>query len=367
MLTTNPNATERRYCTIITASLLHSYPPTLLFHSSHTHSSSDKPSIYILLQHLTIDLRASFPSLLEQLASPSYHSTIQRLAAAFDIIASFLTFLIHAEDFSTIPISPDLLIKLRTDLSETFGLTVEFLRDRWDAAYAGAAGFEPGFEEGALKGLTWDSTISGGPERDALIVGAVRALSVWLKEDESLRGEAGGLMDVFLGLWSKGIEAGVDYRAWLVGALSGVLEEPNGRTIFVKLMGWKVVWEDLRSIYNTEPDEEELQLGIEEARILVGFVKSERFGNEGWARELAGVVVSGSREARGRRLELEVMVLSLASAVVAGTHGASGSFLRREVEGLRRVQKRMEAAASGEEEGDELVDILEDVFHELKM
>ena len=80
----------------------------------------------------------------------------------------------------------------------------------------------------------------------------------WLREDDSLRKEAGGLMDVFLGLWKQSTEHQansstpermVDYRLWLVSALAGTLMEKNGREIFKTHRGWDVVWSDIQNAF----------------------------------------------------------------------------------------------------------------------
>ncbi|KAA8907326.1 Neurochondrin-domain-containing protein [Sphaerosporella brunnea] len=365
LITSGSSSAERRHCFIITASLLHGYPSEHFFRckSLSMPSTSGKPFIYLLLQLVTIDLRAAFPSLLEQLASPSYAATIQRLAAGFDIVASFLTFLMDSEDFESIGLDPEVLLKLRNDIGETFGLTIEFLRDRWDAAYSGAAGFEPGYEQDGPKGLTWDSSLGGGPEKDVLIIGAVRALSLWLKEDEALRKEAGGLMDVFLGLWTKGLEAGVDYRSWIIGALDGILEEPHGRAMFQQLKGWQLVWNDLKTtLGNSQRGEQQTRVAIEEARLLTTFVKEERFYNDSWARESVKVAAN-FRSANSSRLELElgVMMLELASECVAATLGSTGKFLNRELEQLCALHKRFEPMVQNAAENDELMGIMEDV------
>jgi hypothetical protein len=363
IVTSGSSSAERRHCFLITASLLHTYPSEHFFRAkAASTSTSGKPFVYLFLQLVTIDLRAAFPSLLEQLASPSYAATIQRLAAGFDIIASFLTFLMDAEDFESIGLDPEVLLKLRNDIGETFGLTIEFLRDRWDAAYAGAAGFEPGYENHGPKGLTWDSSLSGGPEKDVLIVGAVRALSLWLKEDEALRKEAGGLMDVFLGLWTKGLESGVDYRSWIIGALDGILEEPHGRAMFQQLQGWQLVWNDLKTTLGSERDEQKTRVAIEEARLLATFVRGENFHNESWSRELVNVAANfQSTNADRLELELRVMMLDLASECVAATVGSTGRFLGRELEQLRLLHKRLEPMVQNAVDNEELMGIMEDV------
>ncbi|KAI5849043.1 Neurochondrin-domain-containing protein [Tricharina praecox] len=367
IFSSGPSSEERRHCIIIIASFLHSYAPSQFFQRFSTPttdgpSSNTPPYLYLLLQIITIDIRASFPSLLAHLALPSYASTSQRLACNFDILSVFLNFLATASDFSQIGISPDHLLKLRTDISETFGLTLEFLRDRWDAVYTGAAYFEPGFEPADQpKQLTWDSTLLGGPERDALIIGAVRALAFWLREDESLREEAGGMVDVFLGLWTRGQEAGVDYRPWVVTALHGVMEEKHGREVFVQLRAWRTVWEDLRA--NCD-DDLEGQLALEEARLLETFVQAEEFADEVWARELVAFVEETTASWGRDKLELAVVLFSLASECVLATLGPSGRFLQKEVEQLRTVYSRLVALVPPEygDEVKELVETLENLM-----
>jgi len=351
IFSSGPSSEERRHCTITIASLLHSYPSIQFFQRFSTPAdcvptSDTPPFIYLLIQIVTIDIRASFPSLLPQLALPSYASTSQRLACDFDILSAFLTFLASASDFSAIGISPVRLLKLRADISETFGLTLEFLRDRWDAAYTGAAYFEPGFEPASQpKQLTWDSTLRGGPERDVLIIGAVRALAFWLREDEGLREEAGGLVDVFLGLWTRGLEAGVDYRPWIVAAFEGVLEEKHGREVFVQLKAWETIWEDLKA--NCD-DEMEYQLALEEAELLESFVKEEALSNGTWARELVAFVAGTTATWGTEKLALGVALFCLAGECILATLGPSGRFLQKEVGQLRKVGSHLMALASPE-------------------
>ena len=136
IITPGPSPGERRSSFIVIAGLLNAYPPELLFRPQPLEkgSSASKPFVYLLIQLAKIDVRSAFPAILEQLASPSYPATAQRLAAAFDIVVSFLAFLVRAEDFASIGMEPDPLLQLRNDIGEMFGLTLEFLRDRWDAA-----------------------------------------------------------------------------------------------------------------------------------------------------------------------------------------------------------------------------------------
>lgn len=359
IITSSHAAAERSHCVLIIASFLHNYSQSHLFLSLDGKSSSPKPFLYLLLQLVAIDLRASFSSLLEKLASPSYTSLASRLAADFDIIAAFLGYLVTLDDsdFDTLVVSPDLLLQLRKDFAEVFSLTIEFLRDRWDAAYTGAPGLELGFEQHGPKQIAWTTTLPGGLERDPLIIGAVRALSLWLREDESLRKEAGGLMDLFLGLWEKGSDVGVDYRIWLIGALEGVLEERNGREMFLKLRGWELLWEDLKEQYMS--DSPDVRLAVVEASILAQVVAVEGVANENWAKEVCRLA-----DVKGRA-ELDAVLVRLGASCLAALHKAERNRLKEEVQRLRGVCERLVVEAQGEDK-DRVLDIVLDTREELE-
>ncbi|KAF8466621.1 Neurochondrin-domain-containing protein [Kalaharituber pfeilii] len=270
LITSTHNEKERTYATIICASLLHTYPPNLLFQTSDAPSPTGKPFTFFFIRLILIDIRTTFPALLEQLSSPSYTTISHRLAADFDVIAAYIGYLVVLDSLDATFPDPEILLKLRSEICETFSLTIEFLRDRWDAAYAGAAGYEMDTSEDQKRkaprdeplNLTWDSKdIEGGAPRDPLVISAVRALSLWLREDDSLRKEAGGLMDLFLGLWKQSTDEDakskqysglrVDYRLWLVCALEGTITERNGKEAFQNQHGWELLWEDVKKAYVT--------------------------------------------------------------------------------------------------------------------
>ncbi|KAH8153040.1 uncharacterized protein LAJ45_02627 [Morchella importuna] len=369
---------------VIAAALLHRYPPALLFNPA-TPTAPANPDAKLPLHHFIqltlITLRASFPSLLESLNTPTYAATSQTLAAAYDITAALLNHLITAPDddddsaaiTTSTALSPTTLLQLRTDLSETFSLTLEHLRDRWDAAFAGASGLEldlePGHgEPGVPLTLTWDHATPGGLLRDPIIMASVRALALWLREDESLRVEAGGLMDFWLGLWARGAEAGVDYRVWVVATLEGVLEEEHGRAEFGRCGGWGVVFGDLKRIYNAPgAEEDELRLGIAEARLLAEVVALGGEAGEGMVRDAVGL--AGIRGARGLRLELDAEVLRLASACVVNVHRGVRKRLAGEVAKVKEVARRLvldlyERGAAEEES--EVVGLVAEVAAEME-
>src|SRR5277367_6214790 len=195
------------------ASLMRAYPlqcPPLLFSDGKAPASDAKPFSYLFINLILIDLRSSFPSLLSKLNTPEYAAISGRLSSALDVVLFFIGFLIRSlvDETNSNPVnigmSPDLILKVRRSIAETMSLTVEYLRDRWDASIAGAAGLHPSARHGtaATSGgtrlaLTWDS-INESVTNDTLIHAIIRTLATYLHEDENenLRKESAGLMDM---------------------------------------------------------------------------------------------------------------------------------------------------------------------------
>lgn len=139
-----------------------------LFRSTGEEQRPDsKPFAYIFINLVLIDIRTTIPSLMEILASPEYASTALRLAAAYDITSSFILYLLQNIGADTnfthnappMILPPDLLLKLRRDFSETFSLTLEFFRDRWEATETGVSGLAPEarVDPNAPLTITWDN------------------------------------------------------------------------------------------------------------------------------------------------------------------------------------------------------------------
>lgn len=213
--------------------------------------------------------------------------------------------------------------------------------------------------------LTWDSGLTGGLLKDPVVVASLRALSLWLREEESLRGEAGGMVDFFLGLWVRGMEAGVDYRVWVVGALEGVVEEDHGRAQFVKYGGWGVVWGDLKRVYGMrDAGEEEVRLAIAEARLLVEVVTMEGRCEEGWVRDVVGT--ANIKGGSGVRVELDAEVLKLASACLANVGRGNRKRLEGEVRKVREVAGRLMVDLGGRKGGEEALGLVVEVLQELE-
>ncbi|KAG6025145.1 hypothetical protein E4U19_003358 [Claviceps sp. Clav32 group G5] len=311
LVTSRPNAAARAAYTKTAASLLQAYPcqaaKALFTEDSREHH--DKPFAYLFINLLLIDIRSSAPALLQQLNQPDYVEFSTRLASAFDVISFFIGYLVRClEDDSveTFPMSPDSLLKLRKGISEAMSITVEYLRDRWDATFAGAMGLHPDARTsnaetwtGSHPTLAWDSLVRSADE-DPLMLSAVRALALWLREDdnETLRQEVTGLMDMFMELYqsssrdssSSSVSSDkmlLDFRSPILVGLEALLPTPEGRDLFLRHDGWKILTNDLASLLSPcakgAPSAEDAARGIEIVRALLSVAEQVSSGTpEEW-------------------------------------------------------------------------------------
>lgn len=325
----------------LTASLLQIYPAgttRLLFSNG---AGSEKPFFYLLINLVLVDLRSSFPALLEQLNTHQYESISRRLASAFDIVSAFLGFLVRflddedAEDlYSSILLSPDLLLKLRTSISETMSLAIEYLRDRWDASVAGAMGLHPEARTGTAKTssgshytLAWDSKTDQAYQ-DPLILSAIRTLAIWLREDDNdtLRKEASGLSDMLLDLYKTSSSSPLDFRRAVLVALEGIITVDKGAAAFLENEGWEILTRDMLAILQASScvnEEDEAARGIEIVRVLLPVVEREQPGSrETWLAVVTAVAAWDvpNIEQAPVVLEFQVAVLQLATALLSNTH-----------------------------------------------
>lgn len=405
-ITTTHSLSERTHCTIISAILLQSYPPSLLFHSPSQSACIPKPFTPFFIRLLLIDIRSTIPSLMEQLSCPTYPQLSHRLSCDFDILTSFIGYLVQlGSPFDETELDPEALLKFRSEMGEALSLTIEFLRDRWDAKYAGASGYEMDTfmddDRGESKepprggvplNLVWDAAdIEGGLVRDPVVMSAIRVLSLWLREDDSLRKEVGGLMDVFLGLWKRSQSSlgGWDYRLWLVSALEGTLTEKNGREMFRKMGGWELLWGEVRSRYHSSvagmwPELEVVKLAIEEVRVLQEWVGGSEYMSipnaETKVQEVEKVAritrppLVGGEEAGRVWLGLDVGIVRLAVGLLKKLPRESWVLKQGVEERIGRltrelgkmVQERgLEVKGSGDVGEEEVVFVLAEVMEEL--
>ncbi|RYP47406.1 hypothetical protein DL768_006521 [Monosporascus sp. mg162] len=279
--TNRPTAAGRSAYTKCAGTILMLYPrqaPQLLFSDER---DSEKPFSYLFINLILVDIRATLPSLLEKLNDAEYPQTSQRLAAALDVLAAFIGHLIawieelDSPDDAAPPsekpsfnMPPDLVLKLSKSIGETISVTMEYLRDRWDALVAGAAGLHPEARVGAAhtsagshKTLAWDSK-DDDAAADPFTLSALRAIALWLRDDDGdvLRKEAAGLMDMLMELYQRSSTITTtppsasssrdrqDYRLPILAALEGILRTSKGIEAFDSHGGWQVLSRDLVAV-----------------------------------------------------------------------------------------------------------------------
>lgn len=311
--------------------------PQLLF--AEQGSKSDNPFSFLLINLLLVDIRATLPTLLEQLNSPQYPDTSQRLASAFNVVSNFIGYLLRSmdsDDSSNLPwvISPDLLLKLRKAISETMSLTIEYLRDRWDASVAGVRGLHPEARVGTANTssgshftLAWDSK-SDNVAEDPLILAAVRALAIWLREDDNdlVRKEAAGLADMMIDLYRNSDRDKLDFRRPVLVAFEGIITEKKGVEAFHANAGWQALADDLVSILqasSTVSNNDDALRGIEIVRVLLQIAEAERTGTrEEWMDLVTRVAACYIPEARQPPPveECQVAALQLVTGLLANAH-----------------------------------------------
>ncbi|TVY21059.1 hypothetical protein LARI1_G001241 [Lachnellula arida] len=396
LVSRKPTAAGRAAYTRLAAALLQAFPvqcPILLFKDDISANADSKPFSYLFVNLLLIDLRSSFPSLLAQLNSADYSSISQRLAAAFDVLSSFIGFLVRSLDdeigVPSFSMPPDLLLKLRKDIAETMSLTIEYLRDRWDASIAGASGLHPSARsgtaatsEGTRLTLTWES-MKDDVTADPLVLAGIRALAIWIREDENenLRSESAGLMDMFIELYKASSIGTLDFRYAVLLALEVILASEDGTEGFLGQDGWVVVFEDLESILKSITESSSVRdaavlpqaaRGLEIVRVLLAVVDhpSTSLPQENW---MEAIKVTASMKpcataAPSSVLELQIAALQLSTALLSK---AAGGVQKRHVtsipalSGLVSQLKSLTKGLSNETDKVEFADLLEDVSLEL--
>ncbi|KAI1000461.1 hypothetical protein K3495_g7736 [Podosphaera aphanis] len=382
--------------TKLAACLLQIWPeisPAILFSDILESNVDSKPFSYLFAKLLMIDLRSTFPSLLQLLNSPEYVEISQRLAATFEIICSFIGYLVRSLDVATdgekIIMAPDLLLKLRRDIAETMSLTIEYLRDRWDASVAGASGLHPSARDGSSAAsdstklsLTWES-MKVQVDADPLVFAGIRTLSIGIREDENdkLRCEAAGLMDMWIELYKMGEQAPNDFRYPIALALEGIMATDDGIETFLSNDGWNVLSEDLKKIiFNTHAPQlistsllcSEASRGLQIIRVLLAVLDHPHTGTaeEAWmeiVKSITGVKVSETptplvvTEFQIATLQLSVAMLTKASGGMTKRYVTS----RAPLSGLLRQLKRKVDSLDQTYETSEFMELLDDVSLEM--
>jgi len=386
-----PAPAARDAYTQAAAALLHHYPS-----AAAQQLFAPGPAAFLLVSLVLADVRASLPGLLARLNSPDYADASARLAAAYDVLSSFVAHLVSAPDTA---LAPDHLLKLRAAVADALSATVGHLRERFDASVAGAAGLHPDARSGGGDGaappaplaLAWDaSSPAHAIGTDPLVLAALRALGLWLREDDApaLRAEAAGLMDVFLALYASGAPP---FRDAVLVALEGVTaasaddeddapappadpdpdldagpdDAVDGAHVFLGHGGFAVLTADVLAILRA-PGPGEAARGIEAVRVLLPIVEaSAGAGEEEWlsfVRAVAGWGVPAADDG-GESVtvvdDFRIAVLQLATAVLEGAPpGVRRRYARAvsAVVGIAEQLRRREPSAP--EQTEELDDVL---------
>ncbi|KAK8124781.1 uncharacterized protein PG998_000540 [Apiospora kogelbergensis] len=351
LATSRPTAAGREAYTNCAARLLITYSdsvPGLLFSNQ---SGAEDPFSYLLISLIIVDLKATLPSLLSKLNTPEYPAISSRLTSALLILSYFISFLLqqmdaelgtesNTTDFTaTFRMAPELLLKLNRSISEALSVIMEYLRDRWDAAVAGAQGLHPETRYGkshTMAGshltLAWDQQ-NESPAEDPLLLAALRALGEWLREDdgEVLRNEAISLMDLLVELYQTSAGSGsgsIGYRALVLGVLQGVTQTDEGVRSLLDHDGWSTLSKDLLAAWNRTSttrgtvDLHECELGSQIALLLMALVQSQGAIPEEWLDLVTGIAaynVPDSVDTPDVVQRLWVDVLQLAADLLAKT------------------------------------------------
>lgn len=396
LVVSRPTAAGRAAFTNLSAAVLEVYPlqaPQLLFAEQGT-KTSENPFSYLLINLLLVDLRATLPTLLGQLNTASYPETSRRLTSAFNVISHFIGYLLRSMDAAddNLPwvISPDLLLKLRKAISETMSLTIEYLRDRWDASVAGAMGLHPDARTGAATTaggasrltLAWDSkTADAAADNDALILAAVRALAIWVREDDNdlLRKEAAGLSDMLVELYRNSAGRGqgqgqgqgqgrLDFRRPVLVAFEGVVVEKKGREAVIENGGWEALADDLVSVLEAgsaaggvDGREDAAARGVEIVRVLLQIAEAEQPGpREAWMDVVTKVAALDVAEGDQPPIvvEFQVAALQLVTTLLANTHPGMRKRYMHSMSAVLGIANQLNAKVRGDKA---LGEALEDV------
>ncbi|KAK8041975.1 hypothetical protein PG993_006498 [Apiospora rasikravindrae] len=347
LATARPTAAGREAYTNCTARLLITYSdsvPRLLFRDT---SGSENPFSYLFISLIIVDLKATLPSLLSKLNTPEYPSISTRLTSGLLILSYFIEFLLQQMDAQinagsdassfkdAFQMPPDLLLKLNRSISETLSIIMEYLRDRWDAAVAGALGLHPETRPIPLPGLTLPfpgTSRTSPPTEDPLLLAALRVLGGWIREDdgEVLRTEAISLMDLLVELYqtSSGPSGSIGYRALTLGVLQGVTQTEDGIRVLLEHGGWSTLSKDLLAALNrtssarTGIDLHECELGSQVALLLMTLTENQQATSEEWLDLVTGIAaydVPNIGEAPEPLQRFWVDVLQLAADLLANT------------------------------------------------
>lgn len=230
---------DQRDTLLLLAALLSVHGRDILWNEKPT---EDQLKFFMVSSTLSSsELRASLAPLSEKRDTVEYVPLAMYVSAYFIIIQNACLYLVEVESTN---LAPHEILLIRDNFAAAFGETIAYLRDRWDSS--------------CYYNSSHDYASIQGPARidvralpvDMTIIAATQSLCVWLQEDESLRSEACGLMDILLGLVAASDECKIKYPIWILPTIAALTEKKIGREEFVKHGGYNVVESYLTSRSN---------------------------------------------------------------------------------------------------------------------
>jgi len=237
--------------------------------------------------------------------------------------------------------------------------------------------------EGTRLTLTWD-TKTDDLRNDSLILAGIRTIAIWIREDdnENLRNETAGLMDMFIELYKESSTEFPDFRYPVLLALEGIMVIEEGIETFLAQNGWQIISDDLRSIIKhisggTDPQDNsivaEANRGLQIVRILLAILDHERtsFPEESWMsiiKDTSGMKVTSTAHST-TAVELQIAMLQLCTALMTKasggmtkrymtSHAALSGIMSQLISAIHTMNDRTEAA--------EFLVLLEDVSMDLE-
>ncbi|MCJ1464724.1 hypothetical protein MMC07_003337 [Pseudocyphellaria aurata] len=280
---------------LLAASLLHIFPtefPNLLFNGSLMPivTQDSKPGSYAFMKLLIAEIQDAIPIVRVGINSQN-SSKLDVVAACYDIISAFIGFLIHfiGEEYPPLgvnrdinhppqfPFTPSLLLQLRLDISDVMSLTIENFRTHLENILYDN-------DRLVIAPSLSQTTSSTTIQQNTVALSQIRALALWLREDdnEALRKKAASIAKILLDLYGAGIDQMLQFRSPILIAWEGIINVPEGVEAFLAADGWRVLSTDLQAILASSSDSEDkgasFARGIDIVRVLLNVVESDVVG-----------------------------------------------------------------------------------------
>jgi hypothetical protein len=219
---------------------------------------------------------------------------------------------------------------------------------------------------------------------DPLILAGIRALAIWIREDENenLRNETAGLMDMMIELYKSSSGGNLDFRYPVLLALEGIMATDDGAERFLGQQGWEVLFEDLSTILNRTLNDRDLgsssasteaARGLEIVRVLLAVVdhSSTSSPNEDW---MLAVTTTASMKLASKSsppivIELQIAMLQLSTALLTkAALGMQRRYLANHP-ALSGLTNQLEAVVKGMDdkvEAAEFLELLRDISLDLE-